>query len=176
MIKKWLSGEKMNSMVGAEFKSAEAAQAAADTVRTEAGLESADLRIVRPGDPAVDRKLEPESHGIALTLVRAHVVLGVVGLVAGLLVSLLLVGLQIQPFVSSPVLSILVITAFATVAGLLAGGLFSLRPDHDPVIQHARKSAESGHWFVVVHMRKPEQRQRAQRILERVGDDTIRTI
>lgn len=166
----------MNSMVGAEFGSAEAAQSAADAVRSERGLEAAALRIIRPQDPEIERKLEPESRGIAGTLVRAHVVLGVIGLLAGLVTSLLLVALGIRPFAASPVLSAAVVSGFAAIAGLLAGGLFSLRPDHDPIIHRARNSADAGHWFVVVHTRRPQQRKQAVSVLERFSDDTLQTV
>jgi hypothetical protein len=175
MWKKWLSGERMNSMVGADFGSAEAAESAADAVRADRGLDASGLQVIRPQDPEMDRKLEPESGGIAGTLVRAHVVLGVLGLLGGLTLSLALVAFGIQPLAASPIMSVGVITAFATVAGLLLGGLFSLRPDHDPLIHQAKSSARSGRWFVVVHTRKPEQKERAASVLDRFTDDTVRT-
>jgi hypothetical protein len=83
MWKRWLSEEQSNSMVGAEFDSADDARAAADAVRSVDGLEPSDLRVIKPGDPQFERKLEPESRGIAGTLVRAHLALGIVGLCAG---------------------------------------------------------------------------------------------
>ena len=176
MWTKWLSEEQMSSMVGTDFDSAEEARFAANAVRIERGLETSGLRIIRPADPQIDRKLEPESHGIAGTLVRAHLVLGVAGLLVGLVLSLLLVANGVQPFAASPVASISIVTAFAVVAGLLAGGLFSLRPDHDAIIHRAKSAARSGRWFVVVHTRRPEQQQRAFRLLRSFNRDTLRTI
>lgn len=170
MSTKWLSAEEMDTMVGADFGTAEAARSAARAVRAEPGLPSSGLRIIRPGDPEIDRKLEPESHGIAGTLVRAHLVLGFLGLLGGLVLSLTLVGLGVQPLAASPVTSISVITAFSTVAGLLAGGLYSLRPDHDPIIYRAKSAVRAGHWYVVVHTRKPRERRRAEYILSRFRD------
>ena len=175
MWRQWLSAEQTPSMVGADFGSAEDAESAADAVRSAQGLEASRLHIIRPGDPHLERKLEPESRGIAGTLVRAHLVLGFLGLLAGLVLSLALVGQGIRPFDSSPAISIGVITAFTTIAGLLAGGLFTMRPDHDPIINEARRSAESGRWFVLVHARRPEQRKRARSVLRQFSDDTVQT-
>lgn len=176
MWKNWLSQEEWNSMVGADFDNVEVALSAADAVRAERGLDTAGLRIIEPGDPRIDRKLEPESRRIFGTLLRAHAVLGALGLVAGLVLSLILVAYDIPPFVASPVVSVAVITAFATIAGLLAGGLFTLRPDHDRIIHRAKSATGAGRWFVVVHTRKPEQREQAERVLGRFGNDTLRTV
>lgn len=170
----WLSRERMSSMVGADFGSAKAAESAADAVRAERGAEAAALYVIRPHDPEVDRKLEPESRGVAGTLARAHAVLGLLGLLVGLTLSLALVAGGIQPFAASPALSVGVIAAFATVAGLLLGGLFSLRPDHDPLIHQAKSSIRAGRWYVVVHTRKPKHRDRVMDVLSRFSGDTLR--
>lgn len=176
MLKKWLSEEQTTSMVGAVFDSAEDARSAADAVRSANGFEASDINVIRPGDPRFERKLEPESSEIAGTIKRAHLVLGLVGLGAGVVLSLLLVRLGVRPFEASPLLSVAVISGFAAVAGLLAGGMFSLRPDHDPVIERARRSTGEGRWFLLVHTRRPEQRERARSVLGDYSDDTIQTI
>jgi hypothetical protein len=166
----------MNSMVGADFGSKGDAQSAAAAVRAEGGVDPAGLCVIEPGDPQIDRKLEPEGRRIFGTLLRAHLMLGVVGLVLGFVVALVLIAYEVRPFALSPIASISVMTGFGAIGGLLLGGLFTLRPDHDPLIHRAKSATESGRWFVVVHTCEPEQRRRAERILSRFSENTLRTI
>jgi hypothetical protein len=61
------------------------------------------------------------------------------------------------------------------VAGLLLGGLFSLRPDHDLLITRVEEAARSGRWAVVVHARDHGEERKAREVLERMSDRVIET-
>lgn len=175
MWKQWLSKEKTHSIVGTDFTSAEAAQSAAGALKSERTFMDANVRVIRPNDPEIERKLETGSDDIAGTLVRSHLLLGFWGFMIGLVAASLLVLFGVQPLVSSPVMSIGVAAAFGAIGGLLLGGLFSLRPDHDPLIQRARECTDAGRWFVLVHTRKPRELERAKELLDRFGNETMST-
>jgi hypothetical protein len=152
------------------------AESAVNALRAEFGLETSGLQLIKPGDPLIDRKLEPDSRGILATLIRAHLFFGCVGFIIGFLLSLTLIALGLQPFISSPALSIGAITGFLAIAGLLVGGFFSLRPDRDPIIQKAKNATDAGHWFLIIHTRLPEQRQRALVVLNQFSQNARQTM
>ena len=54
MWKRWLSEERVDSMIGVALGTREDAQSAAEAVRAERGLESTALRVIEPG--RVDRR------------------------------------------------------------------------------------------------------------------------
>lgn len=169
-------GEEYLSKVGAEFEDGDQARDAAERVTARGGIDPGQVRIIEPGDPSIDTKLEPESRGIGRTLVAAHVTLGTTGLAIGLAIGLLLILLGIELFVSNPFYTILVFAFFGTIAGLLLGGLVALRPDHDRLISSAKRSERTGRWFVLVHARdRAEEREARQALLAR-SDTVVRTL
>ena len=78
-----LTGEVSNSKVAGIFASESAARAEAARVHATLQLSDAQVQVVTPTDRTPGRKLEPESRGIFRTMIRAHVVLGLCGAVAG---------------------------------------------------------------------------------------------
>lgn len=155
--------------VSGEFADSHSARLAKDALVSEAALDPDHVKIIKPDDAALSRKLEPESHGIALTLVKTHVVLGLAGLLCGLVVSFLLVRFGPALAASSPFLTTIGITTIATFAGLILAGLISLRPDHDPLIIKAKESQRAGHWTVVAHTADSRESVRAQEVLKHRG-------
>lgn len=168
-------GEKYLSKVGAVFDSAEEAKAAAQRVGRETGIGAPQIRVLEPNDPAMARKLEPEQGGIARTLAKSHITLGTAGLVVGLAIALLLLAIGVDAFAWNPLYTLLVFGFFGAIAGLLLGGLVSLRPDHDRLITWARDSARDGHWLVLVHARDHEQERKAKDTLKAVSGKVVGT-
>jgi hypothetical protein len=171
-----LTGEKSNHKVAGIFPDRAAAQGAADALRNTLPLEkNTQLVVLHPGD-AADRALEPEQGGIFRTIIRAHVWLGLGGAVVGAAVFVLVYVLGVRMVVQSPVTAALVIIGFATVAGLMLGGLVSLRPDHDPYIQRVRGALTEGRSAVVFHGFDREERDAAATELRRLGGETVTTL
>ena len=171
-----ITGELSNSKVAAVFPSEAAARHAASAVAGALDLGPAQVQVVTPGEPHPGRKLEPESRGIWRTIVVAHVRLGIVGGIIGLLVfvALYLAGI---PFVTRNALAAgLVLLFFSTVAGLMLGGLVSLRPDHDRYVEATRDAMAAGETTVLVHAFSTEQRDRAAEFLRGEGGDVTRTL
>lgn len=171
-----VTGEVSNSKVAAVFSSARAARAASTAVADETGIEAAQIRVITPGDPDTDIKLEPEGGNIWRTLVVSHVRLGIAGLLAGLCVFGILMAMQLPQVVQSPFASAAACAFFGALGGLMLGGLVTLRPDHATVINATRDAADHGRTTVVVHALSAEQRARAMAVLGRCGGDVTQTL
>lgn len=171
-----LSAEVAASKVAAIFVSVEGARAAATRLRDELRLEPAQVQLILPGDRRAGRRLEPESHGIFVTLLRAHAALGIAGAVAGLGVFGALWASGVPFVVASPVLAGIAIVFLATMAGLMLGGLMTLRPDHDVYIHKVREACAGGRSAVVVHAYTPEQRAQAEALLKTASGDVVGTL
>src|SRR5690606_21043201 len=129
-----------------------------------------------PEEKGFARKLEPETQGIARTGVRAHLILGAMGLLAGVALWVLLYSLPIAYIAASPVASAAVIIGFATILGMMMGGLVTARPDHQIVILKVRQAAEQGKWSLVLHPRDPEQCDVLMKELSESGVEVVRTV
>ena len=171
-----LTGEVSNSKAAALFGTVQAAEATARRVRAELQLSHSQVQVLRPGEPRPGRKLEPESHGIFRTLIVAHVRLGIVGLIGGGLLFALMYWLGVPWVVNSPVAALSVFAAFGAVAGLLLGGLVTLRPDHDRYLLAVQEALKSGKSAVVVHAFSQEQRQEAEKVLKAESGETVSTL
>ena len=152
-----LFGEKSLTKVVGLFANEAAARAAAVSLAKAALLAPDQVLTLSPQDEGDARdkllghKMEPEERGIARTLVRTHLVLGVLAAAAGFA---LYAGLRAsgQPAIlASPWLSLAVIVGFSSVFGLMLGGLLALRPDHVKLISDLRKALTAGSWAVVAH-------------------------
>ena len=171
-----ITGEVSNHKVAASFPSPVSAQQAAAGVASTLSLGAAQVQLVRPGDPHPGRKLEPESAGIWRTIVVAHVRLGIVGAVVGALAFWVMYEMGVRFIVNSAVAALLVLVFFGLVAGLMLGGLVSLRPDHDRMVEATREAMEEGQTTVVVHAFSAEQRAQAAEFLRASGGDVTSTL
>lgn len=171
-----ITGELSNSKVAAVFTDASLARQAADEVARSLSLGSAQVQLVTPDEPHPGRKLEPESRGIWRTIVVAHVRFGIAGAVVGVLGFAALYAMGIPFIVSSPVASALVMLFFGAVAGLLLGGLVSLRPDHDRYVEAMREAMAAGRTTVVVHAFSAAQRDQAAELLRARGGEVTSTL
>lgn len=152
-----LFGERATTKIAAIFDTHGEACAVADRIRAEANLNLTQVHIIGPNDGDFSKKLEPETSGVARTLVRSHVVLGLAGFVAGLLIWAGMYAAGVQTIVSTPVLSAVAILFFSTSAGGLLAGLVTIRPDHHLVAERIDTARQAGKWAVVVHPRSPAQ-------------------
>ena len=171
-----ITGELSNSKVAAVFLNEPAARAAAQAVAGAMSLGSAQVQVITPSEPHPGRKLEPESRGIWRTIIVAHVRLGIVGAVVGLLAFAALYAAGLPFIVNSPVAAALALLFFGTVAGLMLGGLVALRPDHDRYVGATRDAMASGNTTVVVHAFSAEQADQAAEFLRGRGGEVTSTL
>jgi hypothetical protein len=171
-----LTGEKYDHKIAAIFGVKETAQQAADTLRQQTSVHDHQVFVVTPNDTHPGWELEPEDRGIWRTLVRAHVWLGLAGLVVGLVVFLVLFGLNIRFVVENAVTSALIAIGFGGIFGMMFGGLVTLRPDHMPYVSIAQSALRKGKFIVAVHAESSDQLQEAQTVLKTFDAEIIRTL
>jgi|SRR5690606_17214371 len=166
-------GEVSASKVAAVFPDADAAGRAAARVRDAVGLAAGQVRVLGPGDRRPGRKLEPESHGIFRTMLRAHAWLGMAGLAAGAVLFGVLWASGVPLVADSPGMAAMAILLLSGFGGLMLGGLVTLRPDHDPYILSVLEAIGEGRGAVVVHPRDRAQYDQAVQSLLGDGGDVV---
>lgn len=178
-LKRLIFGERSLTKVAALFSNPSTAQEAASRVRTVCHMADSQVKILSPGDnpagTAFSTKLEPETRGIWHTLIRAHVWMGIAGMLAGTLLFLMLYSLGNISVQSTPGLSFLAFIGFGLMFGLMLGGLFTLRPDHGHVISVVRQAVEQGRWAVVAHPTSPAQADSVVQALARGSERIVKT-
>lgn len=171
-----VTGERSNSKVAAVFPNEATARAAAARVHSTLQLSDAQVQVITPADHRPGRKLEPESHGIVRTIIRAHVRLGLLGAVAGGVAFGVLWAMGLPMIVNSAALAAAVMVAFGAVAGLMLGGLVSLRPDHDLYINKVHDALGEGRSAVVVHAFSRAQNAQAEDLLKGASGEVVSTL
>lgn len=181
-IKRLIFGERSLTKVAGLFAGKGDAETVAQQLRETAGLDGPQVYVVGPPDgaaansPAFSRKLEPEQAGIWRTLIRAHIVMGVVGGAIGVLIYLGLLAAGNPAVKSTPGMSLFGIVAIAGAIGLLVGGVLTARPDHAWVIATVRRAVRQGRWTVVVHPLTQQQLDAALRELRARSDRVVRSL
>lgn len=170
-----ISGEDFPSRVAATFDSQRQASTAADRLVGEAGLSRGQIDIVRPHDDRVGKKVEPDASGVVRTGIRAHVTLGVAGLVLGLGIAAALIFFGVDLAISHAGMTLAVFGFIGAALGMLLAGLITARPDHQKVIAETRDAAHEGKWTVIVQASNHDERQRAHDLLEELSDNISQT-
>ena len=171
-----LTGEASNSKVAALFDEHDAARAAAVDVQDALGLSEGQVQVVTPGDVRPGRKLEPESHGIWRTAIRAHAWLGASGLVLGIALFCVMWLMGVPFVVNAALPALFACVFFGGTAGLLLGGLLTLRPDQDLYLIKVRTALDAGRCAVVVHAFNREQAALARTRLEAHSSEVVSTL
>jgi hypothetical protein len=164
-----LFGESSVTVVAAVFTDAPSAFRAADLLRAREAASDLMVDVVHPGDGDLIEKLEPDSRGIFLTALRAHAWLGIAFLLVGTLAGIALLAAGWPAAVASPMLTLLFTSVIGGFAGLMLGGLLTLRPDRGAVIRRVREASRRGRWAVVAHPVDLQQAQLARRQLSTAG-------
>ncbi len=168
--------EKATTKVAAIFDTEVAASTTAARVKDAAGLQATQVLLVEPYEKDYAKKLEPETQGVARTALRAHLVLGLAGLVAGALIWIALYSAEIEAIRTTPGLSALAFLFFGAIAGMLLGGLVTARPDHQLVVQRVQIAAGEGRWSLVIHPRDAAQCDAVIATLAETDADVARSV
>lgn len=171
-----VTAEASNSKLVAVFRTTNAACAAAEALVASTDIEKPQLKLVAAGEADIGIKLEPEGGNIWRTIIVSHVRLGLVGALTGLMLFGALWALGVPFVISSPWAAAGAAIFFGVIAGLLFGGLVTLRPDHSAYVDAARNARDSGLTTLVVHALSAEQRSRAAKLLGEQGADVTQTL
>ena len=179
-VLKLATAERSVTKMAGAYPREDVAHSAARRLESEAGLTPSQVRVLSPSMARTSlrsylgRQVEPEDRGIWRTLIKSHVVFGIVGIVAGLIAY---AALRESPAVqSSPWMAFAVIVFFCTIAGLMLGGLVALRPDHAKLMSQVRRSLAEGSWVVVAHPRTDAQVEAAGSVLDASAMQVFRTL
>ncbi len=168
--------EENPHLVSGEFEYRRDASAVVERLLTVTGLRRAQVELLEPGTHQVARKVEPKSRAIGRTLVRTHVLLGILGLVVGLVAATALVMGGPEMTRSSPLMTFIFVPTLTMFMGLLMAGLVALRPDHGPVIKATRDAVNEGLWTVVARCADQRQADHADRVLSATARATTRSL
>lgn len=180
-LKHILFGEQSLTKIAAIFDSRGRAETTALRLRQAAGMSESQIKLVGPQDTAgvvdapLSRKLEPESSGIWHTILRAHLVTGLIGMALGGVLYLILWMMGNMSVASHPLLMLFVMLFFGTIFGSLLGGLLSLRPDHYRVMAVVRKAIKRGGWAVISHPANHDQTREVINELHRHRVNVVRS-
>lgn len=144
-----IQDEKHTGRVAAIYNNEAAAKGAKQKL-IDNGISPGTIKMVRPDDSNISKKIEPESHGIAKTIVKSHGWLGLIGMVVGILIATFLVSSGPEMTQSSPMFTYLVFIFFGLIFGMMLAGLISIRPDHDPLITKTVEASQEQSWTIVV--------------------------
>ncbi len=169
-----IQDEKHTGRVAAVYGDKDSANAAKQKL-IDNGISSALISIVKPNDSNISRKIEPESHGIAKTIVKSHGWLGLIGMILGVLIAAVLVAIGPEMTQSSPLFTYLVFIFFGLTFGMMLAGVISLRPDHDPLITKTVEASHENHWTVIVQTDEQEEIDLVKQLLEDSAISTSET-
>lgn len=171
-----LTAEASGQKVAAIFSTETRAREVAAQLRTELGLGDPQVRVVTPNDHRPGRKLEPESQGIFRTMILAHARLGALGAVAGAVLFGVFWFAGAGMVVNAAAPAAFAMIVIGGLVGLMAGGLVTLRPDHDVVINRVFEAIGEGQCAVVVHAQSTEQVEAVQEKLKAAGGEVVSTV
>ena len=159
------------SKVVAVFRQPEAAELAREKVKSAAGLDDGQVRVVGPHDTPP----EPPRESIARAALRVQLTSILAGVALAMAVWLILYGLEVDVIAVTPVPSLVAIALIGTMLGLFVGGALSLG-ERDGTIERVRQAARTGRWAVVVQPLSLAQLERALGILQATGAPVARSL
>lgn len=128
-------------------------------------------RLLPPHEAARLPSLARESRRTRRALIVWHVILGGLGLVAGLAAGAVVARWQPQLLNIGEILFYAVFAGFGLVFGLLAGGAVSFRPDQGLVFSAVRDELREGNWALVTRVTSRREYRQARRALSEDAEE-----
>jgi hypothetical protein len=163
------------SKVVAVFRQPEAAELAREKVKSAAGLEDGQVRVVGPHDTPWVRQPALPRESVARAALRMQVTSVLTGVALAMAAWLVLYGFGVDVIAATPVPSLVAIALIGTMLGLVVGGALSLG-ERDGTLERVRQAAQTGRWAVVVQPLSLAQLERALSILQATGAPVARSL
>lgn len=171
-----ITDEKTPSRIAAIFDNQADAEKAQTLLIDSGGFAGNKINIIRPHDDSISKKLEPETAGVWHTIIKSHVVLGIIGVVVGLIAAA--IAMMVGPeFLSARTGT--VYFAFAMIFGMLGlmlAGFVSVRPDRDIVVMKTVEAVQNGKWALVLHTHNHSESEHAEVLLKPVAESISKTL
>jgi uncharacterized protein YacL len=171
-----INSESKTTKVGGIFDRDHKAKAAFDDLKNDGDFVKKSIKLISPHDQHYDQKIEPEDKEIGKTMLKLHLVFAVMGLFVGVVISSLLFLLDfefLQQHILETYTSISIICAFL---GLIIAGAFSLKPDHDHLINEIREATRNGKWAIIVHTDSYKKAEKAKNLMQPYAESTSATL
>ncbi|MEO8486271.1 MAG: hypothetical protein ABI585_08005 [Betaproteobacteria bacterium] len=163
------SQERTRSKVVAVFRQPEAAARAREAIVGIEGLDDGQVRVIGPRVHRGAGNSAPDGQHVAGDALPAHLIFPLAGALLAVVAWLVLFVTEIPMVVSTPVPSLVAMTLFGAVLGLIADATRSIRP-HRPAPDPAHRLAASGaRWALVVQPSSRAQFERVFRLLQATG-------
>lgn len=167
--------EKRPHKIAGIFDVEDKATHAEESLIEQGHFQTSEVQLLKPGDTHLQDRLEPETKAIGKELIIWHYLFGAAGLIAGLVVAAIVITAGPTFAQSSPLLTYLALGIVGTFFGMFVAGAFTLRPDHDPLINETIEATKANKWAVVVQARDRDDLQRARQLLSPAAVSVIDT-
>jgi hypothetical protein len=132
------------------------------------------LKIVGPGDPETDRKVEPEGYRVGHVVAEDLAVGAGMGAGAGTAAAGIMAAAKASLFMAEPVLATLLAAGYGAHLGALAGGVKALEVQEPRFAAAVRDALGQGYWAVVVLAEDEAGRRKAEQVLKQtLSEHTI---
>ena len=162
--------------VAAVFTSKRKVQEVLEIVQEETSIEASQIEIIEAGDPNMSEKLERSSASIGKSMWSSHLLLGSVGLVAGLVTAFLLTLFGPALTQQNPLFTYIALISPGIFIGLFIAGLIGLRPDRNQVIQTVRHAVRFGKVALVINLQKSQSSSKVSQLLRQHTDKVVESI
>jgi hypothetical protein len=168
--------EKRPHTVAGIFETEDQAKHAEESLIDEGHFHSEEVQLLKPGDTHLQDRLEPETKAIGKELILSHYIMGAAGLIGGVVLAAIVTTIGPTFAQSSPLLTYLALAMVGTFLGLIAAGAFTIRPDHDPLINETMEATKDNKWAVIVQASDRDHQQRARQLLSPTAISVIDTL
>ncbi|WP_251140095.1 hypothetical protein [Alteromonas sp. ALT199] len=162
--------------VAAVFSSKQKVQEVLEIVQCNTTVEPSQVEVIEAGDPRMSEKLERKSDSIGKSMWSSHLLLGSLGLVAGLLAAFILTQFGPALTQQNPLFTYIALISPGLFIGLFIAGLIGLRPDRNEIIQTVRHAARYGKVALVINLKKSQSSSKVAQLLKQHTDSVVESI
>ena len=162
--------------VAAVFSSKQKVREVLEIVQNKTSVEPSQVEIIEAGDAKLSAKLERNSESIGKSMWSSHLLLGSLGLVAGLIAAFLLTQFGPALTQQNPLFTYIALISPGLFIGLFVAGLIGLRPDRNEVIQTVRHAVRYGKVALVINLRKSQSSSKVSQVLKQHSDNVVESI
>ncbi|GGW87701.1 hypothetical protein [Alteromonas halophila] len=165
-----------HTQLAAVFDSHDEAEATARQLEADCSVSSEQIVIMDPGEAHLSDKLERDAGSIKKKMLNSHLLLGFIGLLAGLILAAILVTVGPALTQQNPVFTFIALISPGFFIGLFAAGLFSLRPDRSALIDTVRHAVKEKRSALIVNLKRSQSVDSVERLLARRGLKVTRSL